>query len=63
MSIILPVRDNFYAIFLQALTKKKQNARRVYQDSWHPNPTPQLRKLTADLNLTCKNIESKTKNK
>ena len=62
MSIILPVRDHFYAIFLQVLTKKK-HTRRVYQDSWHPNPTPQPRKLTADLNLTCKNIESKTKNK
>ena len=30
MSIILPVRDHFYAIFLQVLTKKK-HTRRVYK--------------------------------
>ena len=30
MSIILPVSDNFYVIFLQALTMKKQSTRMAY---------------------------------
>ena len=30
MSIVLQIWDNFYAICLQVLTKKKQNTRRVY---------------------------------
>ena len=34
MSIILQIWDNFYEISLQVLTKKKQDTRRVYQDSW-----------------------------
>ena len=36
MSIILQIWDNFYVISLQVLTKKKQNTRRVYQDSRPP---------------------------
>ena len=33
---ILQIWDNFYMISLQVLTKKKQNTRRVYQDSRSP---------------------------
>ena len=33
MTLILQLCDNFYVISLQVLTKKKQNTRRVYQDS------------------------------
>ena len=34
--IILQIRDNFYLISIQVLTKEKQNTRRVYQDSrWY----------------------------
>ena len=58
--------DNFYVISLQVLTKKKQNTRRVYQDSQLPtcpHPTPPTLKVTTNLNLTCKNIKFKIKNK
>ena len=58
MSIILQMWDNFYVISLQVLIKKKQNTRRVYQDSWSPTslPTPHhlAPKVTTNLNLTCK---------
>ena len=38
--------------------------RRVYQDSRPPTPpNPRPRKVTAILNLTCKNISPKTKTK
>ena len=45
-------------IYLQVLTKKRQNTRRVYQNSQPPAPptTPRTRKVTANLNLTFKNI-------
>ena len=33
MSIMLQTWNNFYVISLQVLTKKKENTRRVYQDS------------------------------
>ena len=46
MSIILQIWANFLSISLQVLTEKKQNTRRVYQDSRPPiipplPPTPQ----------------------
>ena len=59
MSISLQIWDNFYAISLQVLKKKKQNTSRVYQDS----RPPIRKKVKAYLNLTCNNILSKTKNK
>ena len=68
MSIILQIWDNFHVISLQVLTSRKQNTRGVYQDSWPPTAQPphsnfQTQKVTANLNLTCKNIYFKTKNK
>ena len=64
MSIILQIWENFYAVSLQVLTKNKQNIRRVYQDTQPPTPsTPRPRKVTAILNLTCENIQPKTKTK
>ena len=38
ISIILQIWDNFYVISLQVLTKKKQNTRRVDEDSRTPTP-------------------------
>ena len=40
MSIILQIWDNFYAISLQVLTKKKQHTRRAIQDSRRSHPFP-----------------------
>ena len=40
MSIVLQICDNFYLISLQVLTKKKQNTRRIYQNSWSSTYTP-----------------------
>ena len=54
MSIILQIWNNFYVISSQVLTKKKQSTKRIYQDS--RRATPQPRKITANLNFTCKNI-------
>ena len=34
--------DNFYVVSLQVLTKKKQNTRRVYEDSRTSTPPPPL---------------------
>ena len=57
-------------ISLQVLTKKKQNIRMIYPDSRPPTspPSPHIstplpRKVTANLNLTCKNIYSKVTKK
>ena len=38
ISIFLQIGDNFYLISLQFLNKKKQNTRRLYQDSRPPTP-------------------------
>ena len=61
MSITLQKWNNFYVISLQVFSKKKQNARRVYQDSWPPTLRPQ--EVIANLNLIGKNIWFKTKNR